>query len=265
MPRSSHGGRHELGQNFLIHAPSIATILDLVRTTDGAITELGAGDGALTEPLAALRRPLTAIELDEHHAARLARRLPQVDVVRGDATRCALRTPVVVGNIPFHITTPLLRHLLRAPAWRHAILLTQWEVARKRAGVGGGTMMTAQAAPWFTFTLHSRVPRHAFHPMPSVDGGILALARRSQPLVSAADAHGYRAFVQAVFGGRGSHLRAIVGNAAGVPSPVSADALARASIDRRALARDLTPEQWAALWHALRTPPRGHVNRPPRP
>nr|WP_231980838.1 hypothetical protein [Tessaracoccus coleopterorum] len=38
------------------------------------------------------------------------------------------------------------------------MLLTQWEVARKRCGIGGSTMLTAQTAPWFTFDLHGRVP-----------------------------------------------------------------------------------------------------------
>src|SRR5690606_36671141 len=71
----------------------------------------------------------------------------------------------------------ILRRLLRRPDWRHAILLTQWEVARKRAGVGGGTLLTAQSAPWSEFTLHGRVPARAFRPAPSVDGGILSITR----------------------------------------------------------------------------------------
>ena len=74
MPRSIHGGRHELGQNFLTHTPTIALVVDLVRRTDGAILEIGAGDGALTKPLAQLGRRLTAIELDgwETHGVRSA-------------------------------------------------------------------------------------------------------------------------------------------------------------------------------------------------
>ncbi len=51
MPRSIHGGRHELGQNFLTHRPTLARITDLVGRTSGSILELGCGDGALN-PLA---------------------------------------------------------------------------------------------------------------------------------------------------------------------------------------------------------------------
>ncbi len=64
-------------------------------------------------------------------------------VVHGDALRTRLDRPVVVGNLPFHLTTPILRRLLAAGGWTEAVLLTQWEVARKRAGVGGRTMLTA--------------------------------------------------------------------------------------------------------------------------
>src|SRR5699024_11383810 len=79
---------------------------------------------------------------------------------------------VLVGNLPFHLTTAILRRIFRAPGWKHAILLVQWEVARRRAGVGGATMMTAQWWPWFDFELGRRVPARAFTPRPNVDGGV---------------------------------------------------------------------------------------------
>lgn len=181
--RHPHGGRHELGQNFLHHPPTVDAIVRLVRATDGPVLEIGAGDGALTRPLAALGRDLLAVELDPHRAHRLARRQPGVEVRCADALQVPLDRPVVVGNIPFHLTTPLLRRLLHHGSWRHAVLLTQWEVARKRAGVGGRTLLTVQTDPWFEVALHGRVPADAFRPRPSVDGGLLAVTRRDRPLV----------------------------------------------------------------------------------
>ncbi|KZE89880.1 23S ribosomal RNA methyltransferase Erm [Microbacterium sp. TNHR37B] len=251
MPRSHHGGRHELGQNFLIHDPSIDAVVRLVAETHGPILELGAGDGALTRPLAAQGRPLTAIDLDEHRVRRLAERLPRVDVVHADALTFPLRAPVIVGNIPFHVTTPILRRLLREPAWERAILLTQWEVARKRAGVGGRTMMTAQHAPWFAFALHGRVPRWGFSPPPSVDGGILGISRRAAPLLPDAQRGAYQDFVRSVFSGRGGRLERVVQGAARVGPSVAQRAVARAQA-QGALPRDLSPEQWVTIWQALR-------------
>jgi 23S rRNA (adenine-N6)-dimethyltransferase len=182
-----YGGRHELGQNFLVHTPTLDTLTSLVAETSGPVLEIGAGDGALTHRLAGLNRPLTAIDVDEHRVRALRRSLPDaVRVEWADVMRHPLRAPVLVGNLPFHLTTPVLRRLLRLRSWREAVLLLQWEVARKRAGVGGRTLMSVQAGPWFDFDLVGRVPARAFRPVPSVDGGILRIRRRTAPLVPAA-------------------------------------------------------------------------------
>lgn len=250
--RSLHGGRHELGQNFLVHRPTIDRIAGLVASTHGPILEIGAGDGALTAPLARLGRDLTAIDLDEHRVRTLRRRLPSVRVVHADALRHPFDAAVVVGNVPYHVTTPILRRLLAAHRWQHAVLLMQWEVARKRAGVGGATMMTAQAAPWYVFRLHERVPAHRFRPVPSVDGGILEIRRRGSPLIAPADRAGYDRFVRAVFTGRGGGLTAIVQHAARVPRARARELLADAGIRSELLPRDLAPEQWAGLWNGVR-------------
>ena len=112
--------------------------------------------------------PLTAVELDPRRAAALDRRYgDRVTVVHGDMLR--FREPQhhhVVSNVPFGITTPLLRHLLGQAGWGTAVLLLQWEVARKRAAVGGTTQLTARWWPWFEFALAGRVPAAAFRPRP---------------------------------------------------------------------------------------------------
>lgn len=249
MPRSIHGGRHELGQNFLTHRPTLARISDLVARTSGSILELGCGDGALTRSLAELGRPLTAIDIDEHRVRRLRKRLPGVRIDTADATRHPLDAEVVVGNIPFHVTTPILRRLLSSGHWNEAVLLTQWEVARKRAGVGGGTMMTAQSAPWFEFALEGRVPAWGFRPQPSVDGGLLTITRRGSPLVPESEQRAYEAFVRAMFTGRGGSLPAVVATAARIPMPRARRVVAAAGAMDRQLPRDLHPRHWAALWH----------------
>lgn len=246
-----HPGRHELGQNFLHHRPTIDAIVGLVEPTRGAILEIGAGDGALTVPLSRLGRPLTAIELDPRRAHRLSRRLPGVAVRCGDALDGRFDVPVVVGNIPFHLTTPLLRRLLSSGTWGNAVLLMQWEVARKRAGVGGGTLLTAQSAPWFTFALAQRVPARHFSPQPSVDGGVLVIARRPTPLVPARQRRAYEAFASRVFSGRGRGLGQVLTHLVGRRAGDAA--LGAAGLRRDALPRHVRPEQWAALWGSVQT------------
>ena len=108
--------RHELGQNFLADPHLIAEVQRLVRTeTSGPIIELGAGDGALTRPLARLGRPVTALEIDPRRARRLAVHLragsadtgARIEVICADILRHRFpATPhTIVGNIPFHLTT----------------------------------------------------------------------------------------------------------------------------------------------------------------
>ncbi|MEV4533329.1 23S ribosomal RNA methyltransferase Erm [Asanoa sp. NPDC049518] len=251
MPSSA--GRHEFGQNFLVDPSVILEISRLVAATDGPILEIGAGDGALTRPLSRLGRPITAIEIDPRRAKRLADQLPpHVTVLNEDLLFHRLRGGVgaVVGNVPFHITTATLRWLLAAPRWRTAVLLVQWEVARRRAAIGGASLLTARVWPWFDFTVHSRVSKRAFRPIPSVDGGLLVVRRRPTPLVTDRDA--YQRFVHKVFTGRGYGLREILTRAAGVPAPVVREWLRAHRVPPNALPRDLTAEEWASLWSTVR-------------
>lgn len=262
---STHrNGRHELGQNFLTDKAVIGTLVGLVERTDGPIIEIGAGSGALTLPLQTLGRPVTGIEIDERRVRDLRKRVaPSTTVVTGDFLRHRLpRTPhVLVGNLPFHQTTAMLRRILHSAHWTEAVLLVQWEVARRRAGVGGATMMTAQWWPWYDFTLEGRVPASAFHPRPGVDGGIMTMTRRGAPLVGAADRQRYQGFVHRIFTGRGRGLRQVI--RAAYPAAPGSRITAwtrRHRITDRTLPRTLTAGQWAELFDIVeRMAPSGGV------
>lgn len=238
---SPHHGRHETGQNFLRDRRIIRRIVETVARTDGPIVEIGAGSGALTLPLQALGRSLTAVEVDPRRASRLdARTASATRVVTADFLRYRLPggPHVLVGNLPFHLTTAMLRRILHAAGWTDAVLLVQWEVARRRAAVGGATMMTAQWWPWFDFDLLQRVPAAAFQPAPTVDGGLMTIVRRADPLVAEADRREYQAMVHRIFTGRGR----------GIGQILRRQGLAGNGIRPSALPRDLTATQWAALF-----------------
>ncbi|GAA0901567.1 23S ribosomal RNA methyltransferase Erm [Pseudonocardia zijingensis] len=248
MPSSSRrafGGRHELGQNFLVDRHVVARIAALV--PPGPVLELGAGDGALTRQLAVRAGDVTAVELDPGRAAGLRRALGRrVRVVQADMLRFRFdaAVPNVVSNVPFGITTPVLRHLLAQGAWTTAVLLLQWEVARKRAAVGGTTLLTASWWPWYEFGLAGRVPASAFRPRPGVDGGILVIRRRQEPLVPPAERVAYQRLLREAF--RGDRLLPAIRRA--VPAPHRW--LAAQGLDEWARPRELTAEMWAALYEA---------------
>lgn len=249
------GGRHEHGQNFLTDSTVIDAIIDIVDDTSGAIVEIGPGRGALTSPLQDLGRPLTAVEIDARTVEQLRGALAtDVELVHADFVRWPLPTTphVVVGNLPFHLTTSILRKLLHSSSTTTAVLLVQWEVARRRAGVGGATMMTAQWWPWIEFTLHRRVPRRAFRPEPTVDGALLVLARRPTALLAEHDRSAYRQFVHDVFTGRGRGMAAILATVVHPRRRAGIRAvLARAGVRPDALPKDLTAQQWVALYSGL--------------
>lgn len=249
MPSSSRrpfGGRHELGQNFLADNHVVARIAGLV--PPGPVLELGAGDGALTRRLATRAEPVTAVELDPRRVAELRRTLGRrVHVVHEDMLRFHIDEPHhVVSNVPFGITTPVLRHLLGQRAWTSAVLLLQWEVARKRAAVGGTTALTVTWWPWYEFSLAGRVPSTAFRPRPAVDGGLLVIRRREQALVTPGERVAYQRLVSAAF--RGDCL---------LPSlrelPGARRWAAREGVDAQTRPGQLSAVQWASLHRTART------------
>ncbi|RZS29466.1 23S rRNA (adenine-N6)-dimethyltransferase [Herbihabitans rhizosphaerae] len=252
MSYHHNGGRHELGQNFLVDRSIISEINTIVAKTTGPIVEIGAGDGALTIPMSRSGRPITAVEIDPRKARRVAGRTPDnVAVVNDDVLRFPFpqHPHVVVGNLPFHITTAVLRRVLATPAWNTAILLVQWEVARRRAGIGGATLMTASWWPWYEFQLCVKVPARAFRPVPSVDAGLLEIRRRETPLV--ADRKPYQEFVKHVFTGPGRGMADILRRTGRMPAGRTRNWLDREGIGVHALPKDLTARQWASLWNAV--------------
>lgn len=255
MSRQHHRpGPHELGQNDLVDRRTITAVVALARECGGPYVEWAAGRGALTRPLARIGAPLHVVELDPRRVAALERAAlgPHVCIGEGDILRHAppAGTRTLVANLPFHVTTPALRHLLRETHWQHALLITQWEVARKRAGVGGATQLTAQWWPWVDTGLVQRIPATAFRPVPSVDAGLLHLRRRPEPLLPASEQRDYHEFVRRVFGGRGRHLAQILTGAG-----VSREAANRLAAQRRpgALPRDLDAATWVAAYRSRRT------------
>jgi len=237
----ARGNRRGLSQNFL-RSRRLAD--DIVRGLDlrphELIVEIGAGDGRLTEPLVRRAGRVIAIELDPALAAALATRF---DVVSGDALSVALPAEPfrVVGNIPFHRTTAILRRLLddlEVPL-RRADLIVQWEVGYKRTAVVPSTQLTAEWGPWWELALVRRFDAGAFEPRPDVDAALLRIVRRERGLVPAGLAREYRRFVRQAF----AHgLRSVV-------SPLTLKRVAAASgFGRGAVPRDLDIYQWAALF-----------------
>jgi 23S rRNA (adenine-N6)-dimethyltransferase len=144
------------------------------------VLDVGAGTGALVEPLLARGARVIAVERHPGRAATLRSTYgDDVVVVQADATDLRLpRRPFrVVANPPFSITTPLLRRLLQ-PGSRlvSAHVVLQSQAARQWTGPtapGAGRWRRTFAA-----SLGMPLPRHAFRPAPRVDCRVLTVERR---------------------------------------------------------------------------------------
>ena len=206
--------RRELCQNFLkdkrlakrIVAESGVGKAELV-------VELGAGGGMLTRQLARASRQVVAVEYDPYWAMHLGERFSDDDnvrVVQGDALTVRLpKEPfVVVANIPFNLTTPILHRLLDDPTspLQSAHLLVQKQVALKHARSIPTTLKTMNWSPWYAFSAGLELPADAFHPKPKVDACLMVAAKRDPPLVAAEHRHLFRTFVRWTFDGHGNSV-----------------------------------------------------------
>src|SRR5688572_7402355 len=134
------------GQHFL-RAPSVERLLRVVDPLpDDTFLEIGPGAGALTFPLAARAARVTAVELDPLLAARLRQRAPaNLTVIEGDALEVDLAALLpaeggarLVGNLPYYVSSPLLRRFLSLRGRvRDAHVMLQEEVARRVASPPG--------------------------------------------------------------------------------------------------------------------------------
>ncbi|MEU3729531.1 23S rRNA (adenine(2058)-N(6))-methyltransferase Erm(O) [Streptomyces sp. NPDC033538] len=247
-----------LSQNFLTDRATADRVARLA-APDGRrpplLLEVGAGQGALTEPLARRSRELHAYEIDPRLVPGLRSRFsgtPHVRVVAGDflAARPP-RTPFsVAGNVPFSRTADIVDWCLTAPGLTDATLLTQLEYARKRTGdYGRWTLLTVRTWPRHEWRLAGRVSRYGFRPAPRVDAGILRVERRRAPLLSGGAHRSWQDLVELGFSGVGGSLHASLRRAH--PRRRVDAAFRAARLDTGVLVGEVAPARWLRLHEEL--------------
>ncbi|MFI6264761.1 ErmE/ErmH/ErmO/ErmR family 23S rRNA (adenine(2058)-N(6))-methyltransferase [Micromonospora sp. NPDC051006] len=248
--------RRVLSQNFLTDPAAIDRVVRSARSDPaGLLLEVGAGRGQLTRPLAAHCGRLVAYEVAPAAAAELAVVCAALPHVRHRQADFLTAEPpaepfAVVGNIPWSLTSAVVRWCLAAPGLRAATLLTQLEYARRRSGdYGRWTRLTVSTWPEFSWQLAGRVPRTAFRPVPRVDAGILRIDRRGEPLLSPAALPAYRRMVELGFGGVGGSLAASLRRR--YPPARVAAALRATRLDPATPVGHVWPEQWLVLFRLL--------------
>ena len=208
-----------LGQNFLIDFGALDRIIDEVKEANPSqIVEIGAGLGTLTRELAKIADRVIAVELDRRLVGILKRTVGQqekVEIRRQDflsfsfAEEFADSKAFVVGNIPYRITAPILKHLVaQRDHISSALLLTQREVAAKITHSPGkdGTSLGVLVQAYAHVRVLCSVQRTLFFPVPDVDSTLWRMSFLDEDRFNA-NAEDFFAVVRAVYGKRRKMIR----------------------------------------------------------
>ncbi|MEI6813434.1 MAG: 16S rRNA (adenine(1518)-N(6)/adenine(1519)-N(6))-dimethyltransferase RsmA [bacterium] len=255
--------RKALGQHFLTDPRILGRIADALSAAPGdTVVEIGPGRGALTDILLARTLRVVAIEVDrdlapmlvERHAGNPALTVIAQDVLEVNLAEAAGVAPfLVVGNVPYNITTPILFHALQRPRAARAVYLVQKEVAERvvaKAGDESYGALTANVQVVAKAEMLFTVPAGAFIPPPKVESAVLRLTPLEQPLIAADEEAPYRLMVQGAFGMRRKQMLRVVRELWSL-DPLAAGALLEtAGITPTDRPEVLSPDDFARLLRA---------------
>jgi 16S rRNA (adenine1518-N6/adenine1519-N6)-dimethyltransferase len=254
--------RKGLGQHFLVDGEVLEVILDAAEVTPGdLVVEVGPGLGILTEALAKKAGEVIAVELDDRLAALLKKALASfknVSVINDNVLNIQPEELLkrqespdykVVANLPYYITSPVLRHFLTASAKpKMMIVMVQAEVAEAIAAKPGDMSLLSVSVQFYGKPeIISRVPAQSFYPAPEVDSALLRIGLYPQPAV-AVDEGGFFELVRAGFSAPRKQLANSLAQGLGLPKGAVLPLLEKAGIDGERRAETLNLEEWARLW-----------------
>ena len=267
--------RKGLGQHFLIDEE----VLELITSSAGltptdVIMEIGPGLGVLTRELAGRGGWVVAVELDNKLAAILKQSLASFDnvtVINENVLQvdpaillqeqearfpAGISSPFsykVVANLPYYITSPVLRHFLEASLKPQImVVMVQKEVAEAIvAGPGQMSMLSVSVQFYGEPTIISYVPARCFYPEPEVDSAILKIRLYSPPPVEVADRGGFFGLVRAGFSAPRKQMANSLTQRLELSKAEVLSLLGKAGIVPQRRAETLTLDEWAKLWQVF--------------
>jgi len=255
--------RKRLGQHFLIDNEVLQQILSAAElTTDDIIIEIGPGLGILTRELAQRAKRVIAVELDDKLADFLRQEMasfPNARVINRDILKIDPSDLVpeperykVVANLPYYITSPVLRHFLEASARPGLmVVMVQKEVAEViAAGPGKRSLLSISVQFYGHPRIMSAVPAESFYPAPEVDSAILRIDLYPEPAVAVDDVDSFFETVRAGFASPRKQLANSLSYGLGLPKADVINVLEKANIAPQRRAETLTLEEWAQLRQA---------------
>ena len=270
-PRSilrRHGLRPQKAwsQNFLVSQGIMQAIVAAVPAEPGDwVVEIGAGPGTLTKALRAAGFKVAAIERDREFIKVLEAefagdegvRILAADAVRTDYAGLIVEKPFcVVGNLPYHLSTPILFRLLEArESIKAFVLMLQREVAARLCSAVGEKnygVLAVQIQRLTEVRIMRRVPPGAFFPAPKVESAVVRFDVLSTPCPPVRDERAFSALVRGAFSTRRKMLLNCLARL--YPQEMAVAALEELGLDPKRRPQELTIEQFAALSDKLGLP-----------
>ena len=253
--------RKGLGQNFLVDGGILKKIASAAELTPAdTVIEVGPGLGTLTETLAEQAGKVIAIELDNNFADILKTNFTgsnKVIVLNADVLQVnpadipGKKTDYkVVANLPYYITSAVIRHFLEASVKpTMMVLMVQKEVAQQiTAKPGEMSLLSVSVQLYGKPTIVSTVPARCFYPAPNVDSAILKIAVYAQPKIEPGDIRGFFDIVRAGFSANRKQLPNSLANGLKIPKNDIIPLLEKAGIDPKRRAETLTIDEWGILY-----------------
>jgi 16S rRNA (adenine1518-N6/adenine1519-N6)-dimethyltransferase len=256
-----HGLRADkkLGQNFLQDPFSLEAIAAAaeIQSSD-TVLEIGPGLGSLTRYLAISARRVVAVELDADLIPPLeavTKPYDNIDIVHADILKMSPSELVneagylVVANIPYYITSAIIRHLLEnEPKPRRIVLTVQKEVAERICAEPGDMSLLALSVQVYGKPrVEKRIPAGAFFPPPKVDSAVLSIDIHPAPKIQTELLDTFFKLIKAGFSQKRKTLRNSLSSGLHIPAAKAEDLLKKAGIDPMRRAETLSIEEWNTL------------------
>jgi len=248
-----------LGQNFLQDHFALEAIVSAagIQTTD-TVLEIGPGLGSLTRYLAASAKNVVAVELDLNLLAPLQAVLSPYQntrVIQGNildlspSELIAEDDYLVAANIPYYITSAVIRHLLESDVKPRRIVLTiQKEVAERICAKPGDLSLLALSVQVYgSPRIAARIPAEAFFPAPKVDSAVLCIDIYAQPIVKPELLKTFFKLIKAGFSQKRKTLRNALSAGLHIAPTTAEEMLTKANINSQRRAETLSIEEWERL------------------
>jgi len=251
--------KKSLGQNFLVEPAGLMKVINAAELTGNEeVLEIGAGLGSLTYLLAQTCARVTAVEIDNRMLEPLAEAMKpfsNVQILPGDileldpADLVSSENYVVVANIPYYITSAIIRHLLEAAIKPSRVILTiQKEVAQRILARDG--KMSLLSLSVFVFgepEIAGTIPAGSFFPAPDVDSAVLRICLYPEPLIPPSQLDQFFRLAHAGFGQKRKTLRNSLSAGLNLPANETEARLLEARIEPSRRAETLSIAEWASL------------------